>query len=228
MIDDDERPGDSWLAEVARTIAERPDVDVVTGPMLPAQLRTHAQRLFEAFGGHSKGLGFRARTFGPATAGSFHPLLPLPPFGAGGNMTFRRASVELLGGFHAALGAGTPARGAEDTLALTELLLAGGTIAYEPVAYTWHYHRADMAGLSQQFFGYGAGLTAFYTALVLQRPRRILDLVRIAPAALKALGRSSGGSLADVPEDFPRELLRRKRRGMLLGPLLLIRGGARK
>jgi GT2 family glycosyltransferase len=227
MIDDDERAGESWLAELARTITNEAPVDVVTAPMLPAQLRSDAQRLFEAYGGHSKGLGFGRRTFGPRTAGTFNPLLPLPPFGTGGNMTFRRGAIERIGGFHESLGAGTPARGAEDTLALTELLLAGGTIVYEPRAYLWHYHRADMAGLSEQFFGYGTGLTAFYAALVLERPRRIIDLLRIAPSALRALGRGNGGRLADVPDDFPTLLLRRKLRGMLLGPVLLLRGGGR-
>jgi GT2 family glycosyltransferase len=194
--------------------------------MVPAQLRSDAQRLFEAFGGHSKGLGFSRRVFGPATAGTYNALLPLPPFGAGGNMTFRRRVVEQIGGFHESLGAGTPAQGAEDTLALTKVLLAGGTIVYQPGAYVAHYHRAEMAGLTKQFFGYGTGLTAFYAALVIERPGRILDLLRIAPAALRALGR--GGSLAGVPDDFPQEPLRRKRRGMLLGPFLLLRGGVRK
>src|SRR6202044_1734457 len=98
--------------------------------------------------------------------GSQSPLFPLPPFGVGANMAFRRAALDRIGGFDVALGAGTPTSAGEDTLALTLVLRAGFEIAYEPAALMWHHHRTDLASLNKQLHGYSVGLTAFYAALL--------------------------------------------------------------
>jgi len=97
---------------------------------------------FEMAGGHSMGRGFSSAVF--SRHGPQSPLYPLPPFGAGGNMAFRRDALARVGGFDVALGAGTPALAGEDTLALTLVLLAGYRIAYEPAALIRHDHYADM------------------------------------------------------------------------------------
>ena len=52
------------------------------------------------------------------------------------------------------------------------MLLAGGAIMYEPAAVVWHHHRADMQSLLKQMFGYGTGLTAFLTKLLMQPSTR--------------------------------------------------------
>ena len=106
------------------------DIGCVTGMILPARLDTQIQEWFEFSGGHSKGRGFSPAVF--SRQGPQSPLFPLPPFGAGGNMAFRREALARIGGFDVAMGAGTPARASEDTLALTLVLLAGYRIAYEP------------------------------------------------------------------------------------------------
>src|SRR5882757_7956317 len=85
--------------------------------IVPARLDTQVQEWFELYGGHSKGRGFSPAVF--SRHGPQSPLFPLPPFGAGGNMAFRREALTRIGGFDVAMGAGTPARASEDTLALT-------------------------------------------------------------------------------------------------------------
>ena len=109
--------------------------------ILPARLDTQIQEWFEFSGGHSKGRGFSSAVFSRQDPQS--PLFPLPPFGAGGNMAFRREALARIGGFDVAMGAGTPARASEDTLALTLVLLAGDRIAYEPAALVRHDHYAE-------------------------------------------------------------------------------------
>ncbi|WP_328470290.1 glycosyltransferase [Actinoplanes sp. NBC_00393] len=223
-IDDDERADPYWLAEVARALAMYPEADVVSGVIVPAELETKAQLWFEQFGGHSKGRGFRPDTFGPHTAHLQSPLYPLPPFGTGANMTFRPGVMERIGGWDNALGAGTPAMGSEDTLAFTQVLLSGGTIVYQPTAVTHHYHRADFEGLHKQMVGYGTGLTAAYTSLLMNRPGLIFKLMALAPTALRDLTGSDSLRVSTLQDDFPRELLSANRRGMIAGPRAYLRG----
>jgi glycosyltransferase involved in cell wall biosynthesis len=223
-IDDDEVADPHWLAEVARALADHPEADVVSGVIVPAELETQAQLWFEQFGGHSKGRGFRPDVFGPDTAHRQSPLYPLPPFGTGANMTFRPGVIERIGGFDTALGAGTPAMGSEDTLAFTQVLLTGGTIVYQPTAVTHHYHRRDIEGLYKQMVGYGAGLTAAYTSLLLSRPRLLWPLMKLAPVALRDLTGGDSLRVSGLRDDFPRDLLTANRRGMLAGPRAYLRG----
>lgn len=114
--------------------------------------------------------------------------------------------------------------GSEDTLAFTQVLLAGGTIVYHPPALVRHYHRRDLTGLRQQMIGYGTGLTAAYTALVLASPRILPELMRLAPKALRDLRRADGPRLAGLPATFPHELLTANRAGMVRGPVAYLRG----
>jgi len=223
-IDDDEYADVHWLAEVARALAAHPEADVVSGVIVPAELETRAQLWFEQFGGHSKGRGFRPDKFSPATAHRQSPLYPLPPFGTGANMTFRAGVIERIGGWDTALGAGTPAMGSEDTLAFTQVLLGGGTIVYQPTAVTHHYHRRDLEGLHKQMVGYGAGLTAAYTSLLLRRPGLLWPLLRLVPAALRDLTSKDSLRVSTLREDFPRELLTANRKGMLAGPRAYLKG----
>jgi hypothetical protein len=137
-------------------------------------------------------------------------------------MAFRQEVLAQIGGFDVALGAGTPARACEDTLALTMLLLAGYRIAYEPAALTRHHHRADPDGFGYQLEGYGVGLTAYYAALLRHRPRVLPALLRLLPVALGYL-RGTGEGQGALPADLPPGLLRRQRRGMLAGPARYVR-----
>jgi GT2 family glycosyltransferase len=223
-IDDDEVADPYWLSEIARALADHPEADVVSGVIVPAELATDPQLWFEEFGGHSKGRGFTPDVFSPATAHRQSPLYPLPPFGTGANMTFRPGVIERIGGFDPALGAGTPALGSEDTLAFTQVLHGGGTIAYQPSALVRHYHRPDLAGLRRQLVGYGRGLTAAYTSLVMSDPRVLWPLLRLVPTAVRDLLGADSLRVAGLGTDFPRELLRDNRRGMLQGPMAYLRG----
>ncbi|MBO3738880.1 glycosyltransferase family 2 protein [Actinoplanes flavus] len=223
-IDDDELADTYWLAEVARALVDNPEADVISGVIVPAELESRAQIWFEQFGGHSKGRGFKPDTFGPHTAHIQSPLYPLPPFGTGANMTFRPGVIERIGGWDNALGAGTPAMGSEDTLAFTQVLLAGGTIVYQPTAVTHHYHRRDFEGLHKQMVGYGTGLTAAYTGLLLGRPGLLWSLIKLAPTALRDLTGSDSLRVSTLQDDFPRELLTANRRGMIAGPRAYLRG----
>ena len=225
FLDDDEEPDSHWLAGLAGGFARAGDIGCVTGMILPARLDTQVQEWFERSGGHSKGRSFSPAVF--SRHGPQSPLFPLPPFGAGGNMAFRREALARIGGFDVALGAGTPALASEDTLALTLLLLAGYRIAYEPAALMRHDHYADMDGLGRQLRGYGVGLTAYYTALLRHRPGVFCALLRLLPAAAGYLRRADAAGTA-APQDLPAGVKRLQRRGMLAGPVAYARSVRRQ
>jgi hypothetical protein len=223
FLDDDDEPDAHWLAAIADGFARGELIGCVSGIVLPARLDSAVEQLFEHVGGHSKGRGFVKETF--AKSGPQSPLFPLPPFGVGANMAFRRAALDRIGGFDVALGAGTPTSAGEDTLALTLTLLAGFEIAYEPDALMWHHHRTDISSLNRQLHGYSVGLTAFYAALIRQRPAALLGLIKLLPAAGGYLKRGDSRSEepAEEPLDLAAELDRKQLQGMLEGPLAYLR-----
>ncbi len=221
-LDDDEVADPLWLSELTRAFEGRDDVQGLSGLVLPAELDTPAQVWFEQFGGHSKGRGFIPAEFSPRTRREQHPLFPLPPFGVGANMAFRTETLRRYR-FDEALGAGTATQGGEDTKVFTELLLDGATIRYWPTALTWHYHRRDRAALAGQLRGYGLGLTAYYTACLVDRPRTALTLAGLLPRGLRTVFGSGGPRSSGLGPDFPRELLADNRRAMLAGPSVYLR-----
>ena len=181
FLDDDDEPDEYWLAGIAEGFTRGKRIGCVSGIVLPAKLDNAVENLFEQVGGHSKGRGFVSETF--SKSGPQSPLWPLPPFGVGANMAFRREALDRIGGFDVALGAGTPTAGGEDTLAITLVMLEGYEVAYEPAALMWHHHRQDMASLTKQLHGYSVGLTAFYAALLRQRPAALFGLLKLLPMA---------------------------------------------
>ena len=217
--DDDEICDRWWAAEVARAFVEVPDADAVTGIVAPGELETQCQAWFEQYSGVRRGRGFTRQVFSPATARRQSPLYPLPPYGAGANMAFRRDAIERIGRFDTALGTGTSTLAGEDTAALSALLLAGGTIVYQPSAIVHHRHRRDYAALERVMLGYGRGLSAYYASMVMRHPGCLPELVRLSRQALRDQVSRSGGRLGDL-DGFPSELLRINRKGLLQGAFM--------
>ena len=86
---------------------------------------------------------------------------------------------------------------------------------------------ADTEGLGRQLRGYGAGLTAYYAALMRHRPGVFPELLRLLPAAAGyMLGAKVTGAAA--AQDFPPEFKRQQRRGMLSGPALYVKSVRRQ
>ena len=217
-IDDDEWATPLWLAEIAKGFRAADNVACVTGMIMPGEIETRAQAWFEQFGGHSKGRGFERVIANTTTHRVPNPIYPIPAFGAGGNMAFQASVLRALGGFDVALGTGTFTFGGEDTAAFFEVITRGYTLVFEPAALVRHFHRRDYADLCQQLYGYGVGLTAFFSRCVFNDPRRILDLIGILPQAVHYLLGPRSERRARMRADYPKELNLLQYRGMLYGP----------
>ncbi len=158
--DDDALPDQSWLERLVAPFV-RPDVMVVTGNVLPLELETDAQHLFERYGG--LGRGFKEREFGPEWFRGFRSAVRTWDLGATANAAIRASAFRhpAIGLFDEALGAGTPAPVGEDTYLFYRVLAAGFRVVYEPAAVVWHRHRREMSELRAQIFGYSAGHVAY-------------------------------------------------------------------
>jgi GT2 family glycosyltransferase len=216
--DDDEVCDRWWAAEIARGFVEVPEADAVTGPVIPAELETQYQAWFEQYCGVQRGRGFARHVFSPAMEQS--PLYPLPPYGAGANMAFRREAIERIGRFDCALGAGTSTLAGEDTAALSALLLAGGTIVYQPTAIVHHRHRRDYEALRRVMLGYGRGLSAYYASMLVRQPGSAAELIKLSRHALRDQFSRRGQRLGGDLDGFPPELLRINRIGLMQGAFM--------
>ncbi|MGP9020441.1 glycosyltransferase [Streptomyces sp. BR1] len=233
FTDDDVVADGQWLSSLAAPFAADPRLGCVTGLILPARLRTPAQILLESHGGFTK--GFAPRRFDPARPPADEPLFPFTAgrFGSGANMAFRADALRAVGGFDPATGTGTPARGGDDLYAFARIVVAGHRLGYTPEALVWHHHRETWQDLENQAYGYGAGLTAYLTALLVRRPALLPALLRRLPrGAAHALTISAHREAGEqsVPGEhgaqdypWPRGLSRLERRGMLYGPLGYLR-----
>lgn len=224
ITDDDVVVDRQWLSGIAEAAQSAPGVGCVTGLILPAELRTPAQRLLEQAGGFSR--GFITRLYDTGSNRPDDPLFPLTAgrFGSGANMAYDTAVLRALGGFDPATGAGTRARGGDDLLGFLDVLVAGYGLAYEPAALLWHFHRRDYEELYQGSYNYGVGLGAYLTAALAHHPGLLPGILRNSMLAVRHfLGRSSPKNRAKTT-DYPRELERAERRGVLHGPFGYVAG----
>lgn len=217
-VDDDEFCDEWWAVEIARGFVEVPGADAVTGTVIPSELETPSQMFFERYGSVRRHRGFARAVFSPETRHLQSPLYPAPPFGIGANMAFRRDALDRIGGFDCALGAGTLTKTAEDTAALSALLLAGGTIVYQPTSIVYHRNRRESGVLEALLRGHGRGLGAFYTSMLLRRPTCVGELLRLTPQAFRQKFATRDQHLGGQSHAFPRELVRANRIGLLEGP----------
>jgi glycosyltransferase involved in cell wall biosynthesis len=222
-IDDDEEADPDWIAWIKRGFAHPDRPDAVAGVMLPAELETAAQVNFERYGGFNKGRGVEPVALRAGTPTVFDPLYPLPNFGAGGNVAFRTERLRAIGGYDNRLGTGTLTGGGEETRALSLLLENGSTILHWPPAITWHYHRRTDEALEKQFFGYSAGLTAFYMSMILTSPKYLWRILRFVPRGVKQILTNRGSGPNSPTGGVPGNLLWAGRKGLLQGAWLYLR-----
>ncbi len=217
FVDDDVLVDRRWLLELARGFQVADGVACVTGLILPAELETPAQLWLEKYVRINK--GYEPKLFDMRANRPRGALFPyaVGAFGSGANMAFRTDVLRAAGGFDPALGAGTRARGGDDLAAFFGIIAAGYTLAYRPTAVVRHRHRRELEALRRQMYDYGAGLGAYLTKLVVDRPGRLLDIAWRAPrgAAHAFEARSDG---REWESGLSRDLARIERRGMLAGP----------
>ena len=228
FTDDDAVVDRHWLSAIVAEFAD-PDVGCVTGLVLPLALDTPAQQWFENWGGFGKGLARRRFT----ASGVHGPVRPdesarlgLYPFaaglfGSGNSMAWRATTYRQLGGCDPLLGPGTPTGSGEDLELFIRLVRGGGTLVYSPHAMVRHEHRREVEALAKQMHSYGTGLFPMFAVYVGRRPAEALAVLRRLRAGLRHIVADDSERNAGRGEDFPAELAKAERRGILAGPARL-------
>ena len=216
FTDDDVQVDSYWLLELVRAFSRADDVVCVTSLILPLELETPAQILFEEYGGFSK--GFQRRVYDMR---EHHPREPLYPytagrFGTGAGMACRPAFLRGLGGFDPALQCGM------DITTFFQAIRGGHTLVYEPAALVYHAHRRTYAELRRQIYQYGVGLTAYLTKNMLERPQLLGELLMKIPYGLYFTLSTQSPKNRKKSLHYPRELTLLELKGMLLGPFAYI------
>ena len=180
FTDDDVEVDPCWVHAIASAFRADPSVAAVTGLVLPAELDTGAQVLFERY--RSFGRGFQRRRV--AAGRDEWPLAAryglAGDYGTGANMAFRRALFERIGTFDPALDVGTPARGGGDLEMFFRLLKEGHALVYEPSAIVRHRHRRTWSELRSQIADHGIGFSAYVVRSGLAYPDERLAFARLA------------------------------------------------
>lgn len=210
FTDDDVLVDHRWLRALVTPMTADSSIGMVAGLILPRELDTDAQCWYEEYAGLSD-RGFeplayvpQRRTAGPRRSRAVSvqckdvlgtvrreiPLFAAAGQGAmGANMAVRSEVIRDVGGFHTALGAGTRAAGGEDYLLCLRVLDSGRTLFYEPAAVVFHRHRRTYPDVVRGIRSWGTGLVAALTALSLEEPRYIPDIVRWAGRSAPRVGR---------------------------------------
>jgi GT2 family glycosyltransferase len=220
FTDDDAIVASNWLRVIGTRFALDPEIEAIGGLVLPLELEWAPQLWFEEFyGGFSP--SFRFEKLSVKRMKNVDPMFPyaIGRFGAGCNMAYRRSTLEKLGNFNPCLGGGTLAKGGEDVLVAVNLVVKGGTFAYEPAALVRHRHRRTESAFLEQVFNYGVGLTALYTALIVEDPRHLLALARRVGVGLSHLLRSPPDRSSSTEPSYPRRTLIYQVAGMAYGPV---------
>lgn len=172
FLDDDMVVPHDWLSAIAKGFAD-PSVMSVTGLVLPLELVTPAQIIFErGCGGYSNGT--EALRFGPGIPwknGLYNLCHDVGPM-----MAFRKEIFDRVGLFDIALG--SPVGGAEDIDMLHRVARTGCTMVYLPEAIRYHRHRRDYDGLKRQIHGYGKAYMALLTKCYMLEPDQRRAILR--------------------------------------------------
>ena len=180
-VDDDVTLPPEWLERLLAPFV-RSDVSVVTGNLLPGELDTRSQQIFENYGNGGLGRGFQSFERGKTWFNQQWLAVPTWELGATANAAFRSEIFhhEQVGLMDEVLGPGMPSGAGEDLYFFYRILKANYHLVYEPQAWGWHQHRRTMAELKKQLFNYSKGNIAYHgTVLIHDRDLRVLPTVFI-------------------------------------------------
>ncbi len=196
FVDDDAVVDGGWVSGLDSAWAHDPTAVAVTGQVLPFELATSAQLLFELSGGFRR--GFQTARFA-GQARDRTPLYPTWPgtFGTGCNMAFRVDELRQLGGFDDALDTGPSLPGGGDLDVFYRVVRGGYALVYEPSALVFHRHRRELQALRQQYWTWGTSFMAFLHKTYRQdppmRPRLRRTLISWLWGGLTETGKSAQG-----------------------------------
>lgn len=158
-IDDDVVVPPSWPMRILAPFADE-RVMCVSGLVLPLELETRSQEMFEKYG--ALGRGYKPRIFDEKFFNqSDRHVVHTWELGGTASVAIRKSVIPQTGMFDETLGPGLPTGVGEDIYMFYRILKLGHICYYEPAAYVWHKHRSEMASLRRQLYNYNKGQTSY-------------------------------------------------------------------
>jgi O-antigen biosynthesis protein len=224
FTDDDVVVDPRWVGALQNAFADDPHVQAITGLVMPLELETPAQALFERYGGFGRGVtrGFyHVDRRGGERAAQLHG--GTGKFGTGANMAFRRALFPRIGLFDPALDVGTVTNGGGDLDMFFRVLQAGYALRYEPAATVWHRHRRSYAELRRQIANNGVGFYSYLVRNALAFPAERGDLIWLGGWWLWYWNLRRWLTSLLKPGKFPRDLIAAELTGSFVGMISYFR-----
>jgi len=215
--DDDVVVDPGWVSALVNIFAENDDVMAITGLVVPYELETDAQILFEKNGGFGRGFERKWYCLGRENGEKETYHIGAGIFGTGANMAFRRGLFDQIGNFDPALDVGTVTNGGGDLDMFFRVLQEGHTLVYEPSAIVRHRHRREYKNLRNQITNNGIGFYSFLVRNIFNYPREFYPFVRFG---IWWLWHKSIRSLLISyihPFLFPRDLILAELMGSVIG-----------
>jgi len=213
--DDDVVVDRGWVGALGQVFAENPEVMAVTGLVVPYELDTEPQWLFEQYGGFGRGFTRRWYRLDRESRERFH--IGAGRCGTGANMAYRRSVFEQIGGFDPALDVGTVTNGGGDLDMFFRVLQEGYTLIYEPNAVVRHRHRRDYAGLRTQLTNHSIGYYSYLVRNALAYPGERFAILRFGLWWLWRWNICRLWSSFIASHSFPRDLIVAEAVGSLKG-----------
>ncbi len=216
--DDDVVVDEGWSDAIVRMFARNEDVMAVTGLVVPYELETEPQVLFEKYGGFSR--GFVRKWYRPSDT-EREKLAMLHAgagkFGTGANMAYRRSVFSEIGMFDPALDVGTVTNGGGDLDMFFRVLKFGHTLVYEPAAMVRHRHRRDFEHLHTQIANNGIGFYSHLVRNAIEFPEERRGLAKLAWWWLREWNLRRWLQSKFRPVEIPHELISAELRGSFAG-----------
>ncbi len=216
--DDDVIVDARWTGSIVTLFGSDSDIMAVTGLVVPYELETEPQQLFEQYGGF--GRGFVRKWYRADEAGRRHLARQHAgsgKYGTGANMAYRRAVFPEIGVFDPALDVGTVTNGGGDLDMFFRVLKYGHTLVYEPAAIVRHRHRRDYAHLRAQITNNGIGFFSHLVRNSLEFPEERKGLAWLGLWWFWEWNFRRGLKSLFKPGDIPRELIFAELRGSFTG-----------
>jgi glycosyltransferase involved in cell wall biosynthesis len=218
FMGDDVSADAGWLDGFLDAAIAYADAGCITGLVLPLELETDAQILFEKGGGFRK--GFQRVVYRPFLEGKpFYPCFPAL-FGTGANMAVRRDIVRELGGFDDALDTGASLPGGGDLDMFYRIIRNGHALVYEPSALVFRLHRRKMKELRLQYWSWGLAFMSFAAKSYRTDPPARRHFRRVVKGEFKRAFFQLGNSLLrrnGLSPAFPLAQLRGSMAGLMGG-----------
>jgi GT2 family glycosyltransferase len=216
--DDDVVVDEGWSDAIVRMFARNEDVMAVTGLVMPYELETEPQVLFEKYGGFSR--GFVRKWYRPSDAERAKLAMlhaGAGKFGTGANMAYRRSVFSEIGMFDPALDVGTLTNGGGDLDMFFRVLKFGHTLVYEPAAMVRHRHRRDFEHLHTQIANNGIGFYSYLVRNAIEFPEERRGLAELAWWWLREWNLRRWLQSKFRPVEIPHELISAELKGSFIG-----------